>query len=73
MREKTPLSTFHCNQLQYTRSACFKTDLQDYLGTIEAIVSCTRGVTGSIADNRYYLKVEKESWVPWITGSTVVA
>ena len=28
---KTPLSTFHCNQLQYTRSACFKTDLQDYL------------------------------------------
>ena len=27
---KTPLSTFHCNQLQHTRSACFKTDLPDY-------------------------------------------
>ena len=26
-RKKTPLSTFHCNQLQHTRSACFKTDL----------------------------------------------
>ena len=25
--KKTPLSTFHCNQLQHTRSACFKTDL----------------------------------------------
>jgi len=29
-RKKTPLSTFHCNQLQHTRSACFKTDLPDY-------------------------------------------
>ena len=28
--KKTPLSTFHCNQLQHTRSACFKTDLPDY-------------------------------------------
>ena len=27
---KTPLSTFHCNELQHTRSACFKTDLPDY-------------------------------------------
>ena len=27
--KKTPLSTFHCNQLQHTRSACFKTDLPD--------------------------------------------
>ena len=27
---KTPLSTFHCNQLQLTRSACFKTDLPDH-------------------------------------------
>ena len=27
---KTPLSTFHCNQLQHTRSACFKTDLPDH-------------------------------------------
>ena len=25
-----PLSTFHCNQQQHTRSACFKTDLPDY-------------------------------------------
>ena len=29
--KKTPLSTFHCNQLQHTRSACFKTDLPDHL------------------------------------------
>ena len=29
-RKKTPLSAFHCNQLQHTRSACFKTDLPDY-------------------------------------------
>ena len=28
--KKTPLSTFCCNQLQNTRSACFKTDLPDY-------------------------------------------
>ena len=28
--KKTPLSTFHCNQLQQTRSACFKTDLPVY-------------------------------------------
>ena len=28
--KKTPLSTFHCNQLQHTRSACFKTDFPDY-------------------------------------------
>ena len=28
--KKTPLSTFHCNQLQHTRSACFKIDLPDY-------------------------------------------
>ena len=27
---KPPLSTFHCNQLQHTRSACFKTDLPDH-------------------------------------------
>ena len=26
----TPLSTFHSNQLQHTRSACFKTDLPDH-------------------------------------------
>ena len=29
-RKKTPLSTFHCNQLQHTCSACFKTNLLDY-------------------------------------------
>ena len=28
--KKTPLSTFHCKQLQHTRSACFKTDLPDH-------------------------------------------
>ena len=28
--EKIPLSTFHCNQLQHTCSARFKTDLPDY-------------------------------------------
>ena len=28
--KKTPLSTFHCNQLQHTCLACFKTDLPDY-------------------------------------------
>ena len=28
--KKTPLSTFHCNQLQHTRSAYFKTDLPDH-------------------------------------------
>ena len=28
--KKTPLLNFHCNQLQHTRSACFKTDLPDY-------------------------------------------
>ena len=28
--KKTPLSAFHCNQLQHTPSACFKTDLPDY-------------------------------------------
>ena len=28
--KKTPLSTFHCNQLQHTLSACFKTDLPDH-------------------------------------------
>ena len=28
--KKTLLSTFHCNQLQHIRSACFKTDLPDY-------------------------------------------
>ena len=28
--KKTPLSTFHCNQLQHTRWACFKTDLPDH-------------------------------------------
>ena len=28
--KKTPLSTFHCNHLQHTRSACFKTDLSDH-------------------------------------------
>ena len=28
--KKTPLSSFHCNHLQHTRSACFKTDLPDY-------------------------------------------
>ena len=28
--KKTALSTFHCNQLQHTRSACFKTELPDY-------------------------------------------
>ena len=30
MEKNTPLSTFHCNQLQHTRSACFKTDLPDH-------------------------------------------
>ena len=29
-KTQTPLSTFHCNHLQHTRSACFKTDLPDY-------------------------------------------
>ena len=28
--KKTPLSTFHCNELQHTRSARLKTDLPDY-------------------------------------------
>ena len=28
--KKTPLSTFHCNQLQHTRLACFKTDLPEH-------------------------------------------
>ena len=28
--KKTILSAFHCNQLQHTHSACFKTDLPDY-------------------------------------------
>ena len=28
--KKTPLSTFHCSQLQHTRSACFKTDSPDH-------------------------------------------
>ena len=28
--KKTALSTFHCNQLQHIRSACFKTDLPDH-------------------------------------------
>ena len=28
--KKTPLSTFHSNQLQHTCSACFKTDLPDH-------------------------------------------
>ena len=28
--KKTPLSTFLCNQMQHTRSACFKTDLPDH-------------------------------------------
>ena len=28
--EKNTLSAFHCNQLQHTRSACFKTDLPDH-------------------------------------------
>ena len=28
--KKTPLSTFHSNQLQHTHSACFKTDLPDH-------------------------------------------
>ena len=28
--KKTPLTTFHCNQLQHTRSACFKTDLPNH-------------------------------------------
>ena len=28
--KKTLLSTFHCKQLQHTRSACFKTDLPDH-------------------------------------------
>ena len=28
--KKTHLSTFHCNQLQHTRSACFETDLPDH-------------------------------------------
>ena len=28
--KKTLLSTFHCNQLQHTHLACFKTDLPDY-------------------------------------------
>ena len=32
--KKTPLSTFHCNQLQHTRSACIKTDLPDYFDSI---------------------------------------
>ena len=32
--KETPLSTFHCNQLQHTRSACFKTDLPDYFDSI---------------------------------------
>ena len=32
--KKTPLSNFHCNQLQHTRSACFKTDLPDYFDSI---------------------------------------
>ena len=33
-RKKTPLSTFHCNQLPHTCSACFKTDLPDYFDSI---------------------------------------
>ena len=28
--KKTPLSASHCNKLQHTHSACFKTDLPDY-------------------------------------------
>ena len=28
--KENSLSTFHCNQLQHTCSACFKTDLPDY-------------------------------------------
>ena len=32
--KKTLLSTFHCNQQQHTRSACFKTDLPDYFDSI---------------------------------------
>ena len=32
--KKTPLSTFHSNQLQHTRSACFKTDLPDYFDSV---------------------------------------
>ena len=28
--KKTPLSTFHSNQLQHTHSACLKTDLPDH-------------------------------------------
>ena len=30
--KENSLSTFHCNQLQHTCSACFKTDLPDYFG-----------------------------------------
>ena len=30
LRKKTFLSTFYCNQLKHTHSACFKTDLPDY-------------------------------------------
>ena len=32
--KKTPLSTFHCNQLKHTCSASFKTDLPDYFDLI---------------------------------------
>ena len=34
-----PLSTFHCNQLQHTRSACFKTDLPDHFHSFVQVVT----------------------------------
>ena len=44
--KKTPLSTFHCNQLQHTRSACFKTDLPYYFrfNFVEVITEPCRSV-----------------------------
>ena len=44
--KKTPLSTFHSNQLQHTRSACFKSDLPDYfrLNFVQVVTEPCRSV-----------------------------
>ena len=44
--KKTPLSTFHSNQLQHTRSASFKTDLPDHfrLNFVQVVTEPCRSV-----------------------------
>ena len=68
--KKTPLSTFHCKQLQHTRSACFKTDLPDHFwfNFVQVVTEPCGSVVllwrhrGHVTENRIFSCRRRRCW-----------